>query len=221
MRFPGLKALCTFGLALWLVNGNGPAAMAAEGDPVTLLALGDSLTAGYDLPQDAAFPVRLEEALRTRGLDVKVINAGVSGDTTAGGLARLDWLISGQDIDAAIVELGANDALRGLPPEDAKKNLDAILSKLKDQGVNVLLAGMMAPRNMGPDYVKAFDAMYPALAEKHDVLLYPFFLEGVAMQEDLLLPDGMHPNERGVDVMVETILPKVEALLKRATAAGG
>jgi acyl-CoA thioesterase-1 len=221
MRFPGLKALCTFGLVLGIVNFNGGPVRAAEEGTMTLLALGDSLTAGYNLPQDAAFPVRLEEALRTNGHDVTVINGGVSGDTTAGGRARLDWLISGQKIDAAIVELGANDALRGLPPADARKNLDAILTALKDKGIEVLLAGMMAPRNMGPEYVRDFDAMYPDLAKKHGVLLYPFFLEGVALQDDLLLADGMHPNERGVDVMVESILPTVEALLNRAAAAGG
>lgn len=229
MRFPGLRALCTFGVAVCLVNGNGPAgggaALAQEaggqGDPLTILALGDSLTAGYDLPQANAFPVRLEAALRTSGYDVRVINAGVSGDTTAGGRARLDWLIAGDPPDAAIVELGANDALRGLPPEEAEKNLSAIIQSLQDKGVTVLLAGMMAPRNLGPDYTEAFDGMYPRLAERHDVLLYPFFLEGVALQEELLLDDGMHPNEAGVDVIVETILPSVEALIQRARASGG
>lgn len=224
MRFPGLRALCTFGVLFCLVNGNGPAtaaeAEAAGGDPLTILALGDSLMAGYDLPQGDAFPVRLEEALRTRGYDVSVINAGVSGDTTAGGRARLDWLIGGDPPDAAIVELGANDALRGLPPEEAEKNLAAIIDSLQEKDVAVLLAGMMAPRNMGPDYVRDFDAMYPRLAETHGVLLYPFFMEGVALNEDLLLPDGMHPTAEGVGVMVENILPAVEKLIDRARAPG-
>lgn len=220
MRFPLLRALCTFGLVFSLVNaGSGGTAAAAES--VKILALGDSLTAGYDLPPADAFPVRLEEALRTSGRDVRVINAGVSGDTTAGGLARLQWLLEGETPDAVIVELGANDALRGLPPEKAEENLAAILQELKEREIPVLLAGMMAPRNLGPEYVQSFDSMYPRLAERFDVPLYPFFLEGVALQDRYLLSDGLHPNPQGVQVMVENILPYVEDLVDRARQAGG
>lgn len=221
MRFPLLRALCTFGLVFSLVNAGSGGAAAAAGEPVTILALGDSLTAGYDLPPDDAFPVRLEKTLRTRGHDVRLVNAGVSGDTTAGGLARLEWLLSGETPDAVIVELGANDALRGLPPAKAEENLAAILKILQDRGIPVLLAGMMAPRNLGPEYVAAFDGLYPRLAERFDVPLYPFFLEGVALQDRYLLSDGLHPNADGVQVIVDNILPHVEALIERARRAGG
>lgn len=220
MRFPLLRALCTFGLVFSLVNG-GASAPASAAEAVKILALGDSLTAGFNLPPSDAFPIRLEEALRTRGHDVRVVNAGVSGDTTAGALARLEWLLSGEAPDAVIVELGANDALRGLPPERAEQNLAGILRILKDRGIPVLLAGMMAPRNLGAEYVEAFDGMYPRLAREFDVLLYPFFLQGVALQDQYLLSDGLHPNAEGVRVMVENILPQVEALVERARQAGG
>lgn len=197
-------------LALVVLTFSTAPARAAE--PVTLLVLGDSLAAGYNLPPDAAFPVRLEARLRERGHAVTVINGGVSGDTSAGGLARLDWMLSPLP-DAAIVELGANDALRGLPPEHLKDNLAAIISRLQDKGVAVLLAGMLAPPNMGAEYTTAFNGVYPAVAETYDVPLYPFFLDGVAAQPDLLQADGMHPNTGGVDIMVSAILPQVEALL--------
>lgn len=186
------------------------AAMAA--DPVRLVALGDSLTAGYQLPPAAAFPVQLERALTARGLAVTVENAGVSGDTATGGLARLDWAI-GDGVKGVLLELGANDALRGVPPAETRAALDTIISRLKERGIGVLLIGMRAPPNMGADYQTAFDAIYPDLAAKHGVPLYPFFLDGVAADPSLNLPDGMHPTEKGVAVIVERILPWVEKFI--------
>lgn len=177
-----------------------------------LMVFGDSLAAGYGLPQEEAFPMRLEAALRRAGHQVTVINAGVSGDTSAGGLARLDWALHDRP-DLVIVELGGNDALRGLDPEQTCANLDAILSRFKTEGVAVLLAGMRAPRNLGHDYYSKFDRIYSALAAKHDVPLYPFFLDGVATDPALNQADGIHPNARGVAVIVERILPSVRALL--------
>ena len=173
-----------------------------------LMILGDSLTAGYGLPEDDAFPVRLEAALKKAGLDVEVINAGVSGDTTAGGRARLDWALADRP-SHALVELGANDALRGTDPAVTRANLDAIVAKLTAAGVRVMLAGMYAPPNWGRDYETAFNAIYPALAEKHDIPLYPFFLDGVAAQRDLNQADGIHPNAAGVAVIVERIAPPI------------
>lgn len=195
-------------------------AQAQEDDPLYVLALGDSLTAGYELSPDYAFPVRLEANLRDAGLDVTVINAGVSGDTSSGGRARLEWAVS--DVpdgkpDLAIVELGANDALRGIDPALTRENLEAIIAYFQVREVPVLLAGMQAPPNMGPDYAQEFDSLYPALAEQFDVALYPFFLDGVAANPDLNLADGMHPNEEGVDVIVTRIAPLVKTLLKADT----
>ncbi len=177
-----------------------------------MLALGDSLTAGYGLPQGRGFAPRLEARLRERGRDVHVIDAGVSGDTTAGGLARLDWLLDDPQgrPHLVILELGANDALRGLPPERAEGNLDAMLARCVGQGIRVVLAGMLAPLNLGPEYGARFNPIYPRLAARHGVALYPFFLEGVAGKPELNLADGLHPNERGVGVIVEGILPLVE-----------
>jgi len=155
--------------------------------------------------------------LRARGHDVNVINAGVAGDTALDGASRLDWALS-EDVDAVIVEFGANDALRGLPVPQAEQALDQLLGKLVDKKLPVLLAGMRAPPNLGPDYQSAFDGMYPRLAEKHGTLLYPFFLDGVAAEVKLNQADGMHPNPAGVDVMVARILPSVERLLETAAA---
>jgi len=191
---------------------------ASAQEPITLVALGDSLTAGYNLPSSAAFPNVLEAALRERGHNVTVINAGVSGDTAAGGLARLDWSVP-DDADGVIVALGANDMLRGFDPAVTKEAIDAIVSRLKDRGTGVLLAGMMAGRNMGPEYIQQFDSIYPTVAERHDVMLYPFFLEGVAGEPSLNLDDGIHPNRAGVERMVEQILPTVEAFIARLDAA--
>lgn len=185
---------------------------------VKLVVLGDSLSAGYHLPQGSGFPEQLQWRLNKDGHQVSIANAGVSGDTTAGGLARLDWAVP-KGTDAVIVELGANDALRGVNPKQTYKNLDKLISRLKKRGIKVLLAGMEAPRNLGTPYVKAFGAIYPKLAKKYHIRLYPFFLKGVAMQKSLLLSDGLHPNEQGVTVMVKNIKPYVERLLIEARQA--
>jgi acyl-CoA thioesterase-1 len=190
---------------------------AAAAQTVTLLALGDSLTAGYGLQPSDAFPVKLEAALIARGHDVKVINGGIAGDTALDGASRVDWALS-EEVDAVIVEFGANDALRGLPVPQAEQALDQLLTKLAERKLPVLLAGMRAPPNLGPDYQAAFDGMYPRLAEKHGSLLYPFFLDGVAAETKLNQADGMHPNPAGVDVIVSRILPSVERLLEQVAA---
>jgi acyl-CoA thioesterase-1 len=186
--------------------------MAADAKPVTLVALGDSLTAGYMLPRADGFAAKLEKALRAEGRAVTVIDAGVSGDTTDMGLARLDWSVPA-DAQAVIVELGANDALRGLPPENARRNLDEIVGRLTARGQKVLVAGMVAPRNLGAAYGAAFDPLFADIAKKYGALHYPFFLDGVAMDPSLTLPDGLHPNAKGVDRIVAGILPKVRELL--------
>jgi acyl-CoA thioesterase I len=184
----------------------------ARAETITLLALGDSLTAGLGLDPAQAFPAKLEVALKTEGHDVIVMNAGVSGDTAAQGAARLDWALT-DDVDGVLVELGANDALRGLPSEQAEQSLDEILAKLKQRNLPVLILGMKAPPNLGPDYGLKFDAMYPALAAKYGAALYPFYLDGVAADAKLNQADGMHPNARGVDEIVKRVLPAVETLL--------
>ena len=186
--------------------------------PVKIVALGDSLTAGYGLPNDAAFPTKLQAALTAKGIAATVANAGVSGDTASGGLDRLDWSVP-DGTDAVIVELGANDALRGIDPKLTEKALDAILTKLDARNIPVLLAGMKAPPNMGADYAKAFDAIFPALAAKHPVIFYPFFLDGVAADAKLNQGDGMHPTAAGVDVIVARMLPQVEQLVAKTREA--
>ncbi|MCW5772165.1 MAG: arylesterase [Rhodospirillaceae bacterium] len=211
-RFVGLLALMLLALTL-LAAGPRPAGAEAA-KPVTILAFGDSLTAGFGLPNEQGFTARLEAALRAKGVDAKVINAGLSGDTSAGGRARLDWALAAKP-DAAIVELGANDGLRGLDPAATEANLDAILASLKAKGVRVLFTGMYAPPNLGPDYGKAFNGLYPALAKKHGVAFYPFFLDGVAADPALNQPDGIHPNAKGVEVIVARILPAVLTLIGR------
>ena len=182
---------------------------------VKIVAIGNSLTAGLGLPANATFPARLERALAQRGTAAEVVNAGVSGDTTADGLSRLDWSVP-DDTDAVILELGANDALRGLDPAQARANLDAILKRLIGRKLPVLLAGMRAPPNMGAEYTKTFDAIYPDLAAAYGTILYPFFLEGVAADRALNQGDGLHPTAAGVDVIVAKILPRVEELVARA-----
>ena len=194
-------------------------AVAAEA-PVKLVVLGNSLSAGYGLPANEAFPAKLAKALTAKGIAVDVTNAGVSGDTASDGLSRVAWSVP-DGTEAVIVELGANDALRGIDPALTKAALDKILSKLGDRHIAVLLAGMQAPRNMGPDYVKAFDALYPALASTHAVVFYPFFLDGVATDPKLNQGDGLHPNAMGVDAIVARILPRVEELIARARKARG
>jgi acyl-CoA thioesterase-1 len=182
--------------------------------PVKLVAFGDSLTAGYLLKPDESFPAQLAKALTAKGYAVDVTNAGVSGDTTAAGLERFDWAIP-EGTEAVILELGANDALRGQSPADAKANLDTIITKLKERNIAVLLTGMLAPTNWGPDYARDFDGMFRELAEKHGLILYPFFLEGVALDKSLNLDDGLHPNGKGVAKIVQNILPQVEDLLRQ------
>lgn len=187
-----------------------PPARAAD---ARLLVLGDSLTAGYGLPQAEAFPTRLQQALSRAGVAVEVINGGVSGDTSAGGLARLDWMIGDRPPTHALVALGANDGLRALPPEAMERNLERIILKLRERGTKVLLAGMAAPPNLGRDYAERFAAVFPGLAARHGIALYPFFLDGVAAQPELNQPDGIHPNPAGVAVMVERILPALRRFL--------
>lgn len=186
-----------------------------------VLAFGDSLTAGYQLRPGESFPAQLEAALRREGRQVRVHNAGVSGDTTAQGRARLPWVLNSlkQTPDLAIVALGANDMLRGQPVADAQANLDSILAELRRRDIPVVLAGMYAAPNLGPAYGRQFNGMYPALARKHGATLYPFFLNGVAAQPGLLLADGMHPNRQGVAVMVANLLPTVRRELDRTPAA--
>jgi acyl-CoA thioesterase-1 len=189
---------------------------------VRIVAFGDSLSAGYQLVESDAFPAQLERLLRSRGHQVDVLNAGVSGDTTSAALDRLEWAVPAE-ADIVIVEIGANDALRGLDPKLARANLEKIVTTLTSRGQTVVIAGMAAPRNLGPDYVAQFDSIFPDLARAHDLLLYPFFLDGVALNAALNLADGMHPNARGVSVIAERILPTIEAALakhKSRAAAG-
>ena len=208
-------AALTFG-AVAMVGFALPAA--AAGKPIKLVALGDSLTAGYGLPAQAAFPVKLQQALQSKGIDVEIVNAGVSGDTTTGGRDRLGWSVP-EGTDAVIVELGANDALRGIDPKVSRAALDDILKKLKARNIAVLLCGMLAPPNYGADYAAQFNSIYPDLAKAYDVPLYPFFLDGVATQAKLNQADGLHPTAAGVDVIVRNILPTVEAFLKSRVGA--
>jgi len=193
-------------------------AQAAAGDKtVKIVAFGDSLTAGYQLAPSEAFPAVLSRALAARGHKVDIINAGVSGDTTAAARDRISWAVP-PDTDAVILEFGANDALRGLDPAAARSNLDAIIASLKAQNAEVLLAGMLAPRSMGEPYTKAFDAIFPELATKHGLLLYPFFVDKIALKPELNLADGLHPNAKGVEAIVADILPKVEEMIARVAA---
>jgi len=193
--------------------------VAASPPELTIVVLGDSLTAGYGLSQEAAFPARLEEALKNRGRQVRVVNSGVSGDTSMGGLARLDWSL-GDHPDLVIVELGANDALRGLSPQQTRKNLDNILHRLRQNGVPALLTGMKAPRNMGEDYYNRFDRIYPELAQQYKLPFYPFFLTGVVGKPGLNQADGIHPNSAGVEVIVKQVLPLVEETLDKINLQG-
>jgi acyl-CoA thioesterase-1 len=197
----------------------GLLAQAAQAKPVSVVALGDSLTAGYGLAPGQAFPEQLEAALRGRGLDVTVANAGVSGDTSSDGLARLEWSVPAE-ADIVIVELGANDALRGIDPAVTRNALSMIISKLQARGQTVLLAGMLAPRNLGDAYTRQFDAIYPDLARKFRVPLYPFFLEGVAGDRRLNQADGMHPTSAGIGRIVRQIAPAVEKLVRAAAESG-
>jgi len=189
-----------------------PVPFSAAARVPVILDFGDSITAGYGLPAGQAFPVRLETWLHEHGIAARVVNAGVSGDTTAGGLARLDWALADKP-DLVILALGANDALRGIEPSTVRDNLDKIIVKIQTSGAKLLLVGMLAPANWGEDYKRAFDLIFPELARIHHLPLYPFLLEGVAMKPELNQPDGLHPNERGVAILVDKIAPMVADLI--------
>ena len=208
--------LAGFAIAAAIAAASHPSAAA---DPVSIVALGDSLTAGYGLGPGESFPEQLETALRERGYDVAVANAGVSGDTASDGLARLEWSVPA-DADIVIVELGANDALRGIDPAVTRASLSKIVATLRERGQAVLLAGMLAPRNLGEGYADKFDVIYPELAAEHGVPLMPFFLEGVAADRNLNQSDGMHPTKAGVAKIVENVLPAVQELVAAAAAGG-
>lgn len=210
MAFKRLRQLFP-GLFLWLcVALCASVSIAAE--PVRIVGLGDSLMAGYQLAPGESFPERLESALRAQGHDVVIANAGVSGDTTSGGLSRLDWSVP-DDTDLVILELGANDMLRGIPPAVTRSNLEEMIARLQARGIGIVLAGMVAAPNLGAGYAAEFDPIYPDLARAYGLPLYPFFLDGVAGQSPLLLADGMHPNAAGVERMVENFLPTIEKVL--------
>jgi acyl-CoA thioesterase-1 len=207
---------CTFaGLALSVLFATAALAQSPSDSPVKLVVLGDSLSAGLGLPAAAAFPAQLEKALKDKGLNVAIDNAGVSGDTASGGLGRLDWSVPA-GTQGVILELGANDALRGIDPKVTRAALDEILKRLKARGVAVLLCGMVAPPNYGAEFAAQFNAIFPDLAKKYEVPLYPFFLDGVAANTKLNQADGMHPTAAGVAVIVEHILPAVEAFVRIA-----
>ncbi len=207
-------ALLSILVAATLAGLAGPAAATYR-----IVAFGDSLTAGYELAPGDSFPEQLEARLREAGQDVCVVNAGVSGDTTSGGLARLDWSV-GEDAALVIVELGANDALRGVDPQIVRANISALIAQLQARGIEIVLAGMLSPPNMGPEYAEQFNAIYPDLAREHDVALLPFFLDGVAGDPALLLADGMHPNAQGVGRIVDNILPLILERLERSGKSG-
>lgn len=213
----GIAGLVTFAAGFLIVALTADA-MATTREP-TIVVLGDSLAAGFGLPQEQSFPAQLEKALRAKGQNVTIVNAGVSGDTATNGLDRFDWAVT-PEANAVIVELGANDALQGLPPEATKKALEEILKRLKAKNLPVLLAGMEAPRNLGKDYVEEFGAVYRDLARRYDVVFYPFFLEGLVGDAGLFQDDGLHPNARGVTKIVDGIMPKVEELLAKISPKG-
>ncbi len=200
---------------LWLGSGLGIMTASASQNTYQLAALGDSLTAGYGLKGSNSFPVQLQKMLRNKGYNVTVQNAGVSGDTAAGGLARLDWSL-GENVDGVIIELGANDALRAISPNSTRTSLENIIIRLKQRKIDVLLTGMLAPPNLGPDYGKSYNAIFPDLAKKYNLVFYPFFLKDVAAIPSLNQSDGIHPTAAGVEIIVRNILPKVEELLNNS-----
>jgi acyl-CoA thioesterase-1 len=206
-----LRGALKVALVLAIMQG---ASAAAANDSCRVAVLGDSLAAAYGLAVDEGFPAQLERRLGAEGYDCVVLDAGVGGDTTAGGLARLDWALADRP-SHVIVELGGNDGLRALPPEQMEQNLDAIVGRIRKEGVAVLLAGMLAPPNLGRTYGEDFEAVFARVAERHEVPLYPFFLEGVAGDPDLNQPDGIHPTAEGIAVIVERILPTVTDWLER------
>jgi acyl-CoA thioesterase-1 len=204
--------MCLLAAGLMALAPIAPAAAQDAAKPVKLVVLGDSLSAGYGLPAPAAFPVRLQAALKDKGIAVEMVNAGVSGDTTSGGLGRLDWSVP-DGTQGVILELGANDALRGIDPKIPREALSEIIKRLQARNIAVLLAGMVAPPNYGADYAQKFNSIYPDLAKQFGVQLYPFFLEGVAGTAKLNQGDGMHPTAEGIDIVVKNILPSVEAFI--------
>jgi acyl-CoA thioesterase-1 len=210
----GLSNLSRFGVAVILLFLGTALAHAA---PVKILAIGSSLTQGYGLPPGTEMTALLTAKFKAAGMDIRFINAGVSGDTSAGGLSRLDWSLADKP-DAVWVELGSNDALRGVPPSVTEKNLDAILAKLKAAKIPTLLIGMLSPRNLGPDYVRQFDAIYPKLAKKYGVIFYPFILDGVATNPKLNQADMMHPNPAGSRVIADKLFPYVKRLVEQVGA---
>ncbi len=216
-----MKQVLTYALcAAALVSGSGLAQAVQPSDitePVVIWAFGDSLTSGYGLPQKDSFPSKLQAALRAKGLNVNVVNGGVAADTSAFGLSRLDWAIP-KHVDAAIVEFGANDAFRSVYPGEMRRNIGKIVEKLQAKGIEVMISGMMAPRNMGSEYYKDFDASFAEIASKYNCVLYPFYLDGVVMDKKLNQADHIHPNAEGVDVIVARIEPTVEQLLDRVVA---
>jgi acyl-CoA thioesterase I len=213
-RFAAVFMAAYFAIALTAISAT------AADRTIKIVALGDSLSAGYQLPASAAFPAQLERALKAKGLAVAVANAGVSGDTSSGGLSRLDWSVP-EGADAVILELGANDMLRGVAPAVTRAALDKIVKRLKARNIEVLLCGMIAPPNLGADYARAFNAIFPELAAAYEVVLYPFFLEGIAADAKFNQPDGMHPTAEGVAAIVDRIMPKVEELVARVRSRRG
>ena len=192
----------------------------AEASSTTIVALGDSLVAGYGLPEGDSFPAQLESALKAKGHDVTIVNAGVSGDTAAAGLKRLDWALP-ENAEAVIIELGGNDALQGVPPEQTKASLKKIITEVQARGLPILLAGMEAPRNMGKAYTEEFRAVFADLAKEYDLVFYPFFLQGAALTDGMMQGDGIHANANGVKTIVAGILPKVEELLAKVDKKAG
>jgi len=201
-------------LAAIALSGTGQFALASDKSPIKIVVLGDSLVAGYGLAPGKGFPEQLAVVLKANHDKIEIINAGVSGDTSSGGVARLDWSVPDK-IDAVILELGANDALRGVPPELTGKNLENMITRLRERNIEVLLVGMKAPPNMGKPYEDAFNAIYPNLAEKYKLVFYPFFLDGVIANPKLNQADAMHPTAEGIGVIVNRFLPTMEELLSR------
>ena len=207
------RRICIVMFLVLFVMGSQRAFSSESDQGPNIVVFGDSLVAGYQLPPGTGFPDRLQVTLNDNGINATIVGAGVSGDTTSGGLSRLAWSVP-DGTDAVILELGANDALRGLPPQKSAENLENMIQQLLDRGIKVLLVGMLSPPNMGEDYAKDFNPIYANLAEKFDIPLYPFFLEGVMTVEGMTIADGMHPNEKGVDVMVERMMPMVERMIE-------
>lgn len=207
------KRFCHFLVLPFVIFAlSAPIGTASAAQSYRIVGFGDSLMAGYMLDPGLSFPEKLEKALQERGHDVTVTNAGVSGDTSSGGVSRLDWSVP-NETDLVILELGANDMLRGITPALTEKNLIAMIERLKERGIEIILAGMMAAPNLGPDYAEGFNAIFPRLAQTYDLPFYPFFLDGVTAEPSMLLEDGMHPNAAGVDRMVDGFLPVIEAVL--------